>query len=294
MKKLSCFALLTLLFGCSADNEDLGVSENEIQTLELQTNIFASANISMEEGYCGTATYPFGNYGDLEVKHDGFDLILTITARDGYELVDTKLHLGSGETAFPLVGQGNLPPGQMDHKYAFEAGTKSFAFDNFDIADDLWGRYVSIATKTTFSNGTSTFSSWAGTEKGKSGNWFYLNYLIQTCCEMANAGSDKSMEITQAYYESEIRYGAKLRRYFLHHFVEEGVVESGSFVPTAGYLDQMYNDWSGQGGSDDNVDIHTDEAGRLIMETTYILGEDYCADEAVYTLYIVPTTTTSL
>ena len=291
MKKIFLLPLLALLVGCSADNEDLLVPEIETQALDLQTNTFSSTAVTMTADYCGSATFPIGQYGDLEIKHDGFDIFVTITAREGYDLVDTKLHLVSGESSFPVVGQGNLPPGQMEHKYNFETGTDSFTFPAFDIADDLWGTYVSIASKTSFTDGVTTFSSWTGPVKGNSGNWSYLEYQIKTCCEMAYTGVDKELTITQEFYESSLGTAFWLRRYLLNNMLETGVVKSGTLSPTAGYLDQMYNDWSGQGGRDADLPYRenlTDE-GYLIMRTTYTLGQGSCADQAVLTLYIIPT-----
>ena len=288
MKKIILLPLLALLVGCSADNEDLLVPENETRALEIQADMFSSTAVTVTADYCGSATFPIGEYGDLEIKHDGYDVFVTITAREGYDLVDTKLHLVSGESSFPVVGQGNLPPGQMEHKYSFEAGTDSFTFPAFDIADDLWGTYVSIASKTSFTDGVNTFSSWTGSIRGGSGNWSYLEYQIKTCCEMAYAGADKELTISEEFYESQIRTSFWLRKVMLN-MLESGVVNSGNFSPTAAYLDQMYNDWSGQGGRDADLPYSTTDEGYLIMRTTYTLGQGSCADQAVLTLYIIPT-----
>lgn len=292
MKKLLLLPFLVFCVGCSVDNEDLLVPENEMHTLDLQNNFLSeAAAMTTEEEFCGTATYAFSEYGDLQIKHDGFKVYVSITAREGYDLLDTKLHLGSGETAFPTVGQGNLPPGQMGHRYSFGPGTDSYTFPPFDIADDLWGRFLSIASKTTFTDGTNSFSSWTGPIKGNSGNWSYLNYQIKTCCEIAEAGDGipNTKEITQAFYDSNIGTAFWLRRYILNNLLDAGVVKSGAFSPTAGYLDQMYNDWTGKGGHDANLPIETDEGGRLIMRTTYSVGQGNCLDTEEIVLYIAPT-----
>ena len=290
MKNYSLLALLFLLVGCSADNEELLPPENEVKVLDLQAASFSSTAESTTNNICGTGTFPFGEYGDLNITHDGTNVYVTITAREGYDLVDIKLDLVSGEESFPLVGNGNLPPGKMEYKFSFKSGQKSFTFPPFNFTSDLFGTYISIASKTTFTNGLNTFSSWTGPLKGSSGNWNYLQYRIETCCDMANAGEDFTRVMYQATYESSYGNGARLRRYLLGQILLEdpSASESGIFIPPAGFLDRTYNDWSGQGGSDDDLPWSTDGQGRLVLETTYTVGEGSCVDEAKITLYIDP------
>ena len=295
MKKNLLLPLLLLIVGCSADNEELLVPETQTQALELQAETFSTVAASMTADYCGTTSYPFGEYGDLEVKHDGYYLYVSIIAREGYDIVDTKLDLESREDYFPLVGNGNLPPGKMEHKFNFDSGTNSYTFPAFDLAKDIKGTLISIASKTTFTDGVNTFSSWTGPIKGNSGNWSYLNYEVKTCCEMANAGADKELTISQELYDTKIRTSYWLRRVFLYDMLEPGVVRSGTLSPTASYLDQMYNDWSGQGGGDIDLPYRANltEEGHLILRSTYTLGEGACADKAVLTLYVIPTQTSN-
>lgn len=293
MKNTILLPLLLMIFvGCSVDNEDELVPENGAQQLELETNLFSTASATTVSSYCRPQTFDIGKYGTLEVKHDGFDLFVTITANEGYDLVDTKLHLDSDETSFPLVGNGNLPPGQMADKTTFTSGTKSHTF-TFDIITDLGGTLTSIASKTNFTDGTNTFSAWAGNEKGLSGNWFYLNYEIIACCEMAYAGVDFTWTVTKGYYERYIGVAATLREFLLTQVykADKTAVISGKFKPTAGVLDQTYNDWSGQGGTDADLYFETtgpDGSGNLILQTTYTVGQGSCADTASITLYIDP------
>lgn len=295
MKNFYLLPLLIFFIGCSVDNEELLVSENELQALELQADLLTTTVETTSPITCGTATYPFSEYGYLTITHDGSNVYVTITAREGYDLVDIKFDLVSGEDSFPLVGNGNLPPGKMEHKFTLETGTDSFTFPAFGFADDLFGTYISIASKTTFTDGVSNFSSWVGPIKGNSGDWSYLQYKIETCCEMANAGKDFTRVIEEATYESSIGYAAKLRSYLLDQIKLEDPTASlsGTFEPTAGILDQTYNDWSGQGGGDANLPMEIDDQGRLVLKTTYTVGEGSCADTADIILYIVPTTTSS-
>ena len=296
MKKIFLLPLLLLIAGCSADNEDLLVPETQTQALELQAEVFSTTAVTMTAGFCGTTTYPFGNYGDLEIKHDGYYLYITITAREGYALVDTKLDLESKEDFFPLVGNGNLPPGKMEYKFNFTSGTNSYTFPAFDIAKDIEGTFISIASKTTFTDGVNTFSSWTtGTDsiKGDSGNWSYLKYEIKTCCEIANAGKDFSWTVTKGYYERYIGVSAKLREFLFAQVykVDKSAVLSGKFDPTVRVLDQTYNDWSDGVTKPDDLLIETenpDGSGKLILRTTYIVGEGPCADKAEIILYIDP------
>ena len=313
MKKFLFLPLLLLMIvGCSVDNEDLSVPEIETQALELQVNSFSTAAVSMSAEYCGTATYPFGQYGDLEVKHDGFFLYITITAKEGYDIVDTKLDLESKEKGdgFPVVGNGNLPPGKMEHKFSFDSGTNSFSFPAFNIAGYLEGTLISIASKTTFTDGFNTFSSWTTvpeSKKADSGNWSYLEYEIITCCEMAYAGKDFSRTMSQATYDRSINVAATLREYLLNQvYAENNVVKpelennveikkaalSGNFDPTAKILDQTYNDWAdGVIKADDlpYTEIALDGFWTLVLTTKYTVGEGPCADTANITLYIKST-----
>ena len=289
MKKFYLLPLLALFLGCSAENEDLLVPDNAIQEIDIQADMSSTTAVTMTADYCGTATYPFGEYGDLEVKHDGYNLFITITAREGYDLVSTKLDLASSEDSFPLVGNGNLPPGQMEHKFTFGSNKDSFTFPPFDITG-LNGTFISIASKTTFTNGVNTFSSWTGGIPGSSGNWSFLNYEIKTCCEIANAGKDFSWTVTKGYYDRYINVSATLREFLLKQVykVDKTAALSGKFDPTARVLDQTYNDWSdGVIKSDDLLYFETTE-GYLILETTYTVGEGSCADDANITLYIDP------
>ena len=181
MKKLLFLPLMGLLFtACSVDNEDLDLHENQIHNLNAAYNVAE---------FCGEMTsYSYGDFGRIEVVNDGNTLFVTIVASEGSSLANAKLHIANGLSGFPTVGQGNLPPGQMNDNEDFSPAIESYTFE-FDLNDfagftDSDGdghQELSIASQSTFISGDTSHESWAGDISGNSGGWSYFGYEIQQC-----------------------------------------------------------------------------------------------------------------
>lgn len=171
--------IVLLFFGACSVDDALDEQKTEINEM----------NVIVEDSGCEVITYNFGEVGQIEVTNDAEHLFVTIASTaEGFNLSNTKLHISSTESGFPTVGQGNLPPGQMDHQIDFEPNIESYTF-KFPISD--LSQCVYIASQSTFSNGVDSVTTWAGDHQVKYGKWAYLKYCIQDCvpaCETVYTG----------------------------------------------------------------------------------------------------------
>lgn len=277
MKKLFLLPLLGLFFmGCSVDNEDLNLPENQIQDL--------NAAYSMGEP-CGDATsFYFNDKGHIEVVNDEHKLYVTIIAGEGSFISNTKLHLANGLSGFPTVGQGNLPPGQMDYNEDFNSDQTTYTFE-FDLteftefADEDGDGYqeISIASKTDFTNGD---GGWAGDFSGNSGGWSYFNYEIQPC----EVGEDPCAGIDDPIYEevcpSDINNPSLLgftnfykNQIFLN---TDFTTITGSFNPTLADLHAEFLADGPVGTWTTYYTVTTEDCGEITIEVSVDVNEDHC------------------
>lgn len=173
MKKLFILLLPMLVFtSCSIDEDETGIYENPITDLNAEVQ---------NEGCDMIIVDYFGDYGEIHITNDNENLYITVAANEGLSLKNVKLHVADDYAGFPTVGNGNLPPGQMDINRSFHPAVENYTF-TFSLEDyDFENDEIVIAAKADFTNGAQSSSSWAGDIPGPKGNWFYLTYDLQKC-----------------------------------------------------------------------------------------------------------------
>ena len=261
MKKIYILSVLFAIVSCSVDNEEI-ISGAES---------FPDLNAVVEINGCESESYSFANAGSIEVINDSDYLYISIVANDMYALNHTKLHIADSEAAFPTVGQGNLPPGKMKYKENFEPAVGSHTF-KFPLSD--YEGCIFIASQSEFTNGSDESTYWAGDIAGKSGNWSYFEYCIQTCepqdppCDL-DAGPDNSKTIS--YSEADaIPSWDEVRKLYLS-LLAPGVSRNGTFNPS---IWDIINDFNQRG-----VGTYT---------TTYTITEGECSDSVELSIIVVP------
>lgn len=258
MKKVLFLPFIAMIFiGCSVDNEELDFEPQQI--LEM--------NAVFEVEGCETQSLDFGSAGEIHVTNDESNLYVTITASHANSLTKARLHIGNMLQDFPLVGQGNLPPGQMEHQEHFPSGVDSHTFV-FPLS--LYDDCFYIAANAIFSHGDTSTSLWSGDIEGNSGKWSYFEYCEQTCspgCEPVDAGADNSITIS---YSEAAALGSwdEVRNLYLS-LLGPHVSRNGTFDPT---IWGLINDFNSQGVGE--------------YSTVYTVGEEDCTDSVVLTVIV--------
>lgn len=263
MKKFLFLPLIAITFiGCSVDNEDLDFDPQQI----------LEKNAVYEVEGCETQIWDFENSGRIHVTNDENNLYITISASEERSLTKARLQVGNTLEDFPLVGQGNLPPGQMEHQEDFFSGIDShtFVLPLSGYADCFY-----IAANAIFSSGSNSSSLWAGDLQGNRGKWSYFEYCKQICspgCDpVVDAGADNS--ITIPYSEAAaIESWDEVRKLYLS-LLEPQVPRNGTFDPTIWDLINRFND--------------EDAGGPGEYSTVYTIGEGECTDSVVLTVKVV-------
>lgn len=268
MKNFSFLPLLAFFFvACSVDNEDLQESDNQILTL--------NAEYSASE-LCGTTTTNyFDDFGSVQVMTEEGELVITVTGLDGASLLATKVHIVTDPAEFPTVGQGNLPPGQMDHKRSFDPAVESYTF-RFDLEEYQAGN-IYIATQSTFSDEGVVKETWAGNIAGNSGNWHYFEYELGPCepspCEGIAGGDQVYTTTVDTFMFFWGQSPSRLRTFFQGYILEKGVNRLGTYDPDPATFFYEIRD------AEDKTGTYT---------TTYTLTtEDGCTDTAQLTLHLI-------
>lgn len=260
MKNILFLPLIAMIFiGCSVDNEELDFEPQQI----------FEKNAVFEVDGCETQILDFGDAGEMHVTNDETNLYVTISAQAGNSLSKARLHIGNTLQDFPLVGQGNLPPGQMEHQKDFSPGVESHTFV-FLISS--YRECFFIAANAIFSNGSNSTSVWAGDLQGSKGNWSYFEYCEQICdpaCQGVSAGSDNSITITESQ-AAAIPSWDEVRKFYLG-LLDPGVSRNGTFDPS---IWDMINDWQER------------RTGEFTLKYTVTEGE--CTASVFLTVNVIP------
>lgn len=258
MKKIFLVPLFALFFiSCSVDDEGLDLDAQQV----------LEKNAVLEVEGCETQSRSFGNTGELRVTNDKHNFFITIMASSGFNLSKVRLHIGNTLQDFPLVGQGNLPPGQMEHQEDFTSAIDSHTFV---IPLNQYDKCFYIAANAVFSNDANSISLWAGDLEGPKGKWSYFQYCEQLCspgCESVDAGKDNTIRIS--YSEAAaIESWDEVRKLYLS-LLEPNVSRNGTFDPTIWDLIKKFN-----------------EQGEGEYNTMYTIGEGNCTDSVVLTIIV--------
>ena len=235
-KLIFLFILGICTAACSVDPDELTVMDDESGVLNASSEIIV----------CEPETFTFDQVGKIDVTNDKNNLYVTAIAMDGYSLTDFKLHVANEFEDFPIVGQGNLPPGQMEKHRSFNPGKGE---DTFEFPLNELDNCVLIAAKATFQKGDDVVEAWAGVEEGKAGNWKYFKYCERECeVDYCNAGSDKTLNL--ALSQASIRFSdvTTLRNFYKDYLLSKGAdYPPEYFEPSIQSLIDKFNSGSGVG-----------------------------------------------
>lgn len=264
MKKFTILMLFLWAFSsCSVDRVEL----------DLQERFLHEQNAVVEIEGCETTIHSFENFGQIEVINDEDSIYISILAFNDNTLTDTRLHIAGDIEGFPTVGQGNLPPGKMEHHRVFEQGVDSYTF-SFHLSE--FGESIYVASFSEFQEEGGSESLWAGDQDVKSGNWSFFEYVIQECvdpCAEVDAGKDNSKTITLSEARA-IESWDEVRKLYAN-MMDEGVDNT---------------QWYAYDPSiDDIIDAFNAEDGGVGEYTTeYTITEGECSDSVLLTLIVVP------
>lgn len=256
LKGLFLLLLFTGLTACSVEEVDEN-SEFGIQEV----------NAVVEIPGCEVVSYSFDQAGHIEVTNDQDSLYVSIISTNDHLLVSTKLHIANSPDNFPTVGQGNLPPGQMDQQENFDSGVEHVSY-SYPLSD--FEGCIYLASQSSFVSGSESVTLWAGNISGKSGKWSYFEYCIQDCdpvCDI-DAGSNNTKTIT--YSEAAaLPSWDEVRKLYLR-LLDDGVSNDGTFDPSIWDLINAFN-----------------ENGLGDYSTKYTIGEGECTDSVILTIRVV-------
>lgn len=264
MKKFTILMLFVWAFSsCSVDRDEI----------DLQENLLLEQNAVVEIEGCESVVHSFEDKGQIEVTNDQDSIYVNILALGENTLTNTRLHLTDDIAGFPTVGQGNLPPGKMEHHRVFESGVDSYTF-SFPASD--YGESVYIASFSEFWGEEGSDSLWAGDQEVKTGNWSFFEYIFQECedpCAEVYAGEDKSRTITLSEARA-IESWDELRKLYAN-MMDEGVDNTQwyAYDPSINEIIDAFN------AEDGGVGEYT---------TEYTITEGECSDSVLLTIIVVP------
>ena len=248
MKKFFLLSFIGLsLTACSADQDELDLNANEIQEF----------NVSYED--CPPVVYQFGDKGYIEVSNNEETLKIRIVANEGYNLVNTRLHIAGNLQAFPIAGNGNLPPGQM----AYHVPNPDSAEHIFEFNLNDYPESIFIASQSIFTNGVTSQTAWAGTPAGNKGSWSYFQYTVQYCEVGCTEFLGEDYTSERIPLSSLIGWEYEdLEKYVFSSLLADAP-EGGTFSPTLESIFDRFNDGSVPNGP---------------FTTTYTVSVDGCED----------------
>lgn len=258
MKRIYLLTMLGFLFiGCSVDNDELAMNENQIQEL----------NATFEVEGCETTFFNYNDSGKIEVTNDSEFLYVTLVASEGFAISKTWLHIADDFDSFPTVGKGNLPRNKMEFSQTFQPEVQKYTFQ-FALSD--YAGVILIASNSEFTDGGENESYWAGDQMVKFGNWSYFEYTVQICAPPCiDAGPDNSLTITESQ-AAVIPSWDEVRKLYLS-LLAPGVPRNGTFDPS---IWDMINQFQAQRIGD--------------FTTTYTIGDGECTDSVELTIHVVP------
>lgn len=269
MKKLLLLLLPMLVFtSCSIEEDETGIYDDPITDLNatLQSE---GCDIVIVESY--------KDFGQIHVTNDNENLYITIAANDGYLLENIKLHIADNYSGFPTVGKGNLPPGQMDinqnYNPSVEEHSFSFSLNEYAFEDNQ----IYIASKADFTDGTETFSSWAGDMPGAQGNWYYMEYNVQECSIVQDPCENYYDNVQKDLCSSEVDNISLtgVRNYFKNQvFQNTGLTTiTGTFNPTMEEMLALIEADNLEGTYTTNYTVITQECGFVSFDISITVSE---------------------
>ena len=250
---------IIFLYSCSTDSDELDISKENLYEL----------NSVVEINGCSPVSYNFTTVGNIEVINDDEYLYVTISAVNDYYLTQTRLHIVNNFMDFP--GNGNLPPGKMDYSQSFSSSTTfytyKFSLSNYFSNNDK----ILIASNSSFSDGNSSSTAWAGDIIIKKGNWAYFEYTIQECTPPCTISAGESHIKTLTYSEAAaLPSWDEVRKLYLS-LLDPGVSRLGTFNPS---IWDLINKFQAQKLGD--------------FTTIYTLTDGECSDSVELTLRVIP------
>lgn len=234
---LSAIIVGLLLMGCSVDNDDTIVNNDQLLT----------ANSILEVDGCESVIYDLNSnknnsVGHFVITNDKDNLYLNFSSNSGFLITEIVWEVVSNLNNLP-ANNGGIIPGQLENKKDFNPGTnyhgETVALSGYENLDE-----VMVVAKVTFINPEQQKSSvWVGNEiLGKKESKF-LYYSIcepmsEPVCE-AYAGANNSVTYTNKEVDAIVETQEDVENLY-KDLLEEGVSRNGTFNPTIKQILKSY------------------------------------------------------
>ncbi len=181
-------------------DEDSDHESDENTSGSLDSGSSTSGNLNSGSTQCvavanSTQTLYAGQHidaGNLNVRVDGEDLVLTYQTQFGWEILETHLWVGSSLTTLPTTTRGNPQVGLFPYKASFDAPTTTYSVRialsdlGFACPSDPATYQVAAHASVRLPKGDGTYqqeTAWAnGTRLVESGSWATA-FSFDTSCE---------------------------------------------------------------------------------------------------------------
>ncbi|QYA26049.1 hypothetical protein G3I01_11150 [Gramella sp. MT6] len=242
----------------------IACSKEPIEVNEFEIN---EVNYSLGKLNCQPTIYNLDDFGEFKIESDESFIYITISSFNPYLLDKFYLHYDNDLKSFPLVGKGNLPPGNMKVKINLDPNSTQFDYQ-IPISENYNELTLSSLV---FFDGPHKLRKWVGDMRVNFGNWKYFNYELKNCypCALISAGNDNSTTLN----ESEARAIPNKDRVKLFYLdlLDDGVPTNGIFEPT---IDEIISNFA------------NNPIGEF--KTKYTIEEGECMDSVFLTLYVIP------
>ena len=233
------FILGLLLMGCSVDNEEMNLNNDQIKTVNsvLEIDGCESNNYNL---YFDTNSL----LGEFIITNDEENLYMNFSSAKGFLITEIRWEVFLSEDGLP-INNGRINVGQLDNKIKFDEGENSHGETiTFSQFDENPTTFVLVARIEYTNDLKQKFISWVGNETVGDNADKFFDYTI---CEAQNisvcsadAGPDNSQKYTESEIDEMIDDLGAIEPLF-KALLDEGISRDGTLKPTGLELLRLYN-----------------------------------------------------
>jgi hypothetical protein len=262
-----------LLMGCSVDNDELNLNNDQIQTVNSVLEVDGCETLSADL-YCSVGTL----LGEFKITNNNDNLYLNFLAKDGFLIYDIRWQVFREDGNIPVNGSG-INSSKLANRDKFNSGTVSHG-ETVSLIDFEDETSLIIVAELEYKNSLNQrFITWIGDQEvGRNGSKFLVYDICPPISDpvcVADAGGDVIKTYTLKEIDNLVDSYEELDT-LLRSLLDDGVDRSGTFDPTPRELGRKFYF----------------EGKFQDFNTTYTITNELdgteCSDSAEFIITIIP------